>query len=258
MQTQEFFTPVAFDFLWEDAGVGELPYPLRIRSHGTDDIERRRLRQQVQTELAARGVPIDAVHEQLELLAKPTLSVDALHIPEYRKEPVGALAASDGSRAVLATQDSDGIRLRSIYPDGLASAVVELLPACRRGSETSLTLPLQHALQIRPATSDVTAPGETRPRRRGGRSERAEDPSQAYAQLIAQPRIRGGQLAANGRDELGGRQRSSVLAWFDTESGRYLSLSATGADGREWVTVAPADPKTLRFRIGEMIADATR
>ena len=45
-----------------------------------------------------------------------------------------------------------------------------------------------------------------------------------------------------------------MLAWFDTASGRYLSLSRPGTDGREWVTVAPADAKTLRTRLGEMVA----
>lgn len=262
MPAQEFFTPVAFDFLWEDAGVGEPPYPLRVRSHGAHDAERRMLRQRAREEFAARGIDRDAVQEQLALLAKPSISIDALHIPEYRTAPIAALAASDGTRAVLAIQDDDGFWLRSIYPDGIASAIVELLPRCARGTESALTLPLEQALHTRPATAAVTAGAAAdsggRGVRRAGRSERPDDPAQAYAQIIAQPRLRGGQLAANSRDDLGGKQRSPVLAWFDTATGRYLSLSVTGADGREWVTVAPADPKTLRTRLGEMISDVTR
>jgi hypothetical protein len=61
-------------------------------------------------------------------------------------------------------------------------------------------------------------------------------------------------LAANSRNNLGGKQRSRVLAWFDTATGRYLSLSRAGTDGREWVTISPADPKTLRTRLGEMVS----
>lgn len=257
---QEFFTPVAFDFLWESKGVGELPYPLRIRSHGETDQERGMLRQRVNEEFAARGLPDPRIEESLAVLARPSFSVDALHIAEFQAPPVGALAASDGDRAVLAVQDADGIRLSTVYPDGLASAVVDLLPASGRGTQASITLPIETALRTRPSRAGVVGEAEAGSDRRGGRgrtslAERAKDPGEAYADLIAQPRSRGGQLAANSRDEVGGRHRSPVLAWFDTATGRYLSLSRQGPDGREWVTVAPADAKTLRTRIGEALAE---
>ncbi len=239
VSAQEFFTPVAFDFLWEEAGVGELPYPLSVPSHGDDEAERAVLRQRVHAEFSARGIVSSPVGEWLEVLARPSVSVDALHIPEFQQHPVAALAASDGSRAVLAVQNADGIWLRSIYPDGLVSAIVDLLPANGRGAK------------------DAKDAKDTAPRRRGGLADRSHDPVETYAQLIAQPRLRGGQLAANSRDDLGGKRRSSVLAWFDTASGRYLSVSRTGPDGREWVAVAPADTKTLRSRLGELVAEVT-
>ena len=53
---QEFFSPLAFDFLWESARVGELPYPLIIRSHGATEDERVSLRHRTDVELKARGV----------------------------------------------------------------------------------------------------------------------------------------------------------------------------------------------------------
>ena len=34
MPNAELLAPIEVDFLWESAGLGELPYPLRIRSHG--------------------------------------------------------------------------------------------------------------------------------------------------------------------------------------------------------------------------------
>ncbi|WP_199431556.1 ESX secretion-associated protein EspG [Qaidamihabitans albus] len=259
MPTQEFFTPVAFDFLWESAGIGELPYPLRVPSHGETETERLALRKRVRTEFAARGIADSPVQDWLGLLARPSLSVDALHIPEYQAPPVAVLAASDGRQAVVAIQDSDGVWLRPVYPDGLASSVVDLLPRCERGTTASVTLPLAEALRTRPSRPTVGAGAPSpdagrRARSRGGLSEQPADPREAYAQLSAQPRIRGGQLAANSRDELGGKRRSPVLAWFDTGTGRYLSLSRAGVDGSEWVTVSPADAKTLRSRLAEMIA----
>ncbi|WP_298177347.1 ESX secretion-associated protein EspG [Saccharomonospora sp.] len=260
MSAQEFFTPVAFDILWEEAGVGELPYPLNVPSHGDDETERAALRQRVHVEFSARDLASSPVGEWLRLLARPSVSIDALYIPEFQQHPVAALAASDGRQAVLAIQNADGVWLRSIYADGLASAIVDLLPASGRGTEASVTLPLDQAMRIQPARTGVVAGvggKDDAPRRRGGLADRSHDPVETYARLIAQPRLRGGQFATNSRDDLGGKRRSSVLAWFDTASGRYLSVSRTGPDGREWVTVAPADTKTLRTRLGELVAEVT-
>lgn len=274
MSTQEFFTPLTFDFLWEAMGIGELPYPLQVRSHGATEDERVALRNRVNNELKARRIRDEFgrlephVGEWLTLLARPTVSVDALHIPDYQAPPVGVLAASDGKSGVLAIQDADGIWIRPTVADGLASAVVDLLPAGKRGTEASLTLPLPEALSIAPVRQSVSvgAPnaedakpdkgkrGQPKPSRTPLSEKAAADPRQAYAQLAGQPRLRGGQLAANSRSPLGARQRSPVLAWFDTATGRYLSLTRAGTDGREWVTISPADAKTLRGRLGEFVA----
>jgi EspG family len=271
--TQEFFTPVAFDFLWEAMGIGELPYPLQVRSHGATEDERVSLRHRVNAELKARGIRDNHgrlephIEEWITLLARATLSLDAQHIPDFRQPPIAVLAGTDGRTGVVAIQDVSGIWLRPVPADGLVSAVVDLLPAGRRGTEASITLPLDEALHTAPIRvpvavgaqqTDAPADGKARRRERAERPSLSEritaDPREAYGKLAGQPRLRGGQLAANSRDGLGGRQRSRVLAWFDTASGRYLSLSRAGTDGREWVTISPADSKTLRMRLGEMVA----
>ena len=167
---------------------------------------------------------------------------------------------------MLAIQDADGIWLRDLPPDGLVSAVVGVLPAGPRGSEASVTLPLDDALRTAPIRVPVSLPanpgGDRGKARRTPLSERVTaDPREAYGRISGQPRQRGGQLAANSRSPVGAKQRSRVLAWFDTATGRYLSLSRAGTDGREWVTVAPADAATLRTRLGEMVSsvsDGTR
>jgi EspG family len=260
----EFFTPLTFDFLWEAAGIGELPYPLRVRSHGGTEDERSQLRQRARNELSARGLSDrfgrlePHVEDWFAVLSRPTISIDALHIPAYQAPPVAILAASDGTNAAVAIQDADGIWLRSTLAEGLISTVIDLLPAGTRGTEASITLPVEDALRIPPSRVTVPAggsePAPGRSRRRASLSDQVADPRESYARLAGQPRLRGGQLAANSRNELTGRRRSPVLAWFDTASGRYLSLSRAGGDGREWVTVSPADTKTLRSRLGEMVA----
>jgi hypothetical protein len=269
---QEFFSPLAFDFLWESAQVGELPYPLLVRSHGATEDERVSLRHRVDAEFKARGIReprgrlAPPIEDALQLLAFAPLTIDALHIPQFEAPSVGVLAAADDTKGVLAVQDADGIWLRDVPPDGLVSAVVGVLPAGPRGSEASVTLPLDDALRTAPIRVPVSLPsnpGEERGKaRRTPLSERiTADPREAYGRISGQPRQRGGQLAANSRSQVGAKQRSRVLAWFDTATGRYLSLSRAGTDGREWVTVAPADPATLRTRLGEMVnsvSDGTR
>ncbi len=272
---QEFFSPLAFDFLWESAQAGELPYPLQVRSHGATEDERVSLRHRADAELKARGIRDargrlePAVEDAVQLLTRAPLTLDALHIPQFQAPTVGVLAASDGRNGVVAIQDQNGIWLRDVPGDGIVSAVVALLPPGPRGTEASVTLPLDDAIRTPPIRVPVTtgAPAEeqgkkVQPPKRTSLSERVTaDPREAYGRISGQPRLRGGQLAANSRSQVGARQRSRVLAWFDTATGRYLSLSRAGTDGREWVTVAPADPKTLRTRLGEMaagVADGTR
>ncbi|SNR62142.1 EspG family protein [Haloechinothrix alba] len=275
-----FFTPVAFDFLWESAGLGEVPYPLRVSSHGATMDERVALRFRTEDELRADGVKDTvggiepAVEHWLTLLARAPHSVDALFVPELGGQPVAAIAAADGSGGVLAVQDAEGIRLRPIYPDAAVTEIVDLLPACRRGTERSITISREEAARTAPArgahaSSVADEPEEglasrfglglarqSRTRSRPRLSERtAGDQRADYARLAGQPRIRGGQLAANARDEFGSRRRSPVLAWFDTDTGRYLSLTRTGSDGHEWITVSPADTKTLRSRLADLTGE---
>lgn len=272
----QFLSPMVFDFLWKELGLGEYPYPIDVPSHGATMDERGLLRRRTFAELAAQGLKdshgrLDPrIENGLKLLASGALTVDAVQIPEFEAPSVGALAAADGAEAVVAVQDAHGIWLKSVFPDAIASEIVTLLPPCRRGTARSITLSRDAALRTAPARVRVPTGGAgeademptpsfgfRRPvRTRTPLSERtAGDPREDYARLLGQPRLRGGQLAANSRDEAGMRRRSPVLAWFDTASGRYLSLARTGPDGHEWVTISPADSKTLRSRLAEMIAD---
>ena len=121
-------------------------------------------------------------------------------------------------------------------PGALASSIVARLPHCRRGTEQSITVP----------ATELAAMEAGRP---AGRT--AAD-RQVLKNLSAQPKLRAGQLAVNTRNPMGGRKRSPVLSWFDTESGRYLTYT-TQASGTDWITIAPADAPTLRHRLTELL-----
>jgi hypothetical protein len=225
---------VALDFLWESLATGEPPYPLEVRSHGTTMDERRTLRHRVLDDLRAQrmldpnGRLSPEVEDGLTLLAQAPQSIDAVH------ENVAALAVGDGTRALLAVQNEQGLTLTPIDPTALASSVVALLPPHPRGTERSITFP----------ASETSSPRSPKDR-------------EVLKTLAEQPKLRVGQLAANARNPMIGRRRAPVLSWFDTSAGRYLTYTKKGGDGTDWITIAPADTATLRHRLGELLATAS-
>jgi ESX secretion-associated protein EspG len=252
----ELLTPLELDFLWESFGAGELPYPLEIGSHGATLDERDFLRRQTMTGLARRGVadsrgrPEPHVENYFEVLAGSEVSLDSVHLVAAQARPLLAVAAALAGQGVLAVQDERGCHLHPAPADGLAAAIVSLLPAAPRGGEKSITVPLEQLL---------TATGADFLQRRvpdGAGRVSADEDRKALARLQAQPRLRGGQIGANARSQLGGRARTPVLSWFDTDSGRYFTQASRGHDGRDWITIAPADAASLRHRLNEMLSGA--
>ncbi|MGH3881191.1 MAG: ESX secretion-associated protein EspG [Actinophytocola sp.] len=227
-----FLSPLTLDFLWESLGAGEPPYPIEVSSHGTTEDERNALRQQVYGELRERDLLDGRVEDWLSVLSRAERSIDAVF--EQAPDPtVCALAVAAGSRGVLATQTAEGLWLRQIDAQSLVSAVVDLLPAADRGTEPSITV----------AAGDLPH----------GRSQADR---QVLASFARQRNHRAGQLAVNARTPAG-RSRSPVLSWFDTDSGRYLTYARQGRDGHEWITIAPADARTLRHRLTELLTSVT-
>src|ERR1700712_4685822 len=98
MPNAELLTPAEVDFLWESAGLGELPYPLRVRSHGETLDERSLLRQRTLEGLAARGLaagrgrPGPHVADYCGVLATAELSLDAAQLIARAAEPLLAIA----------------------------------------------------------------------------------------------------------------------------------------------------------------------
>ena len=230
-----FLSPLTLDFLWESLDAGEPPYPLAVQSHGTTEDERDELRQQAFGELRAQDVPGEQVRDWLSLLARAECGIDSV-IQVESEPPLLALAVTAGSRAVLATQQPEGgLWLRPIEAGSLASSVVDLLPAAPRGSEPSVSVPTEDLPDGRTAAD------------RG-----------VLARFAKQTNHRAGQLAVTARKPMGGRSRSPVLSWFDTDTGRYLTYARRSPDGREWITIAPADSRTLRHRLAELMKDVTR
>lgn len=250
-------TALEFDFLWELAELGEVPYPLVRKSHGKTMDERAHLRRQVLADLARRGIVDGNGHLEpqlagyFEVLAGGELTVDSVHIPDQGAKAVLAVVGSLQGRGLLAVQDERGLWLKEVPHDALASTIVSLLPPGPRGTLRSITMPVEQLMSG--AGADFMQRKDP-----SGESGAAAEDRKILTQLHAEERIRGGQIGANVRTEVGTKSRSPVLSWFDTASGRYLTRASTGSDGREWITIAPADAATLRQRINEMIGGVQR
>ncbi|MFC7612548.1 ESX secretion-associated protein EspG [Actinokineospora soli] len=249
MPSAETLDQLALDFLWEAMGAGELPYPLQVRSHGETVDERAHLRARMHAELAARGL-IDRygrvephVEDWLGVLARPDLAIDALFMPELPGRAVAVFAAAAGSTGVVASQSGDDLHLRRVRGDSLVTEVIAMLPPAPRGQQPSISLPADEFAAIGPRAV------------RGGDES---DPRVAAARLVSAPNVRGGQFGVTARDRSGARTRGPVLSWFDKPEGRYLASASRGRDGREWITVAPADVQTMRHRLGQLVAEVTR
>ncbi len=81
----------------------------------------------------------------------------------------------------------------------------------------------------------------------------AAAPAEQLRRLLQQQRLGGGQLYAAARDRYGKRSRCRApLTYMDLESGRYLSLQQPGQDGSPWVTVLPAEFRTLVARLQQL------
>jgi hypothetical protein len=248
---ERLLSPLALDFLWEALDAGDPPYPLEVTSHGATVDSRAMLRRRMRDEMVA-GQLLDhtgrlepQLEEWLGTIAQPDLSIDSVFLPDLNQPAVCVLAASGRAGAVLATQRPDGLLLRSIPPDGLVSAIVSMLPPAKRGTETSISVPIEEL-----ARQPVAAGG-------GGVRASVAETRKALAKLTSLPNQRGGQLAVNIRTDMRGRRRSPVLSWFDNETGRYLTQTRGSTDGTNWVTVAPADAATLRQRLAEMITQTS-
>ncbi|QWF81433.1 ESX secretion-associated protein EspG [Amycolatopsis sp. CA-230715] len=250
-----FLTPVELDFLWEVHGAGELPYPFEVRSHGATIEERDVLRRDTLAALGARNLTDErgrldpSIEDSFGVLAAPDVSLDGVHITAPNARPLLAVASALGSQGLLLVQDDRGFHFSPIPPDGLATAIISLLPGVPRGTEKSITVPLEQLMSASGADF-LQRRGPARP---DGRASADED-RKALARLHAQPRLRGGQIGANARNRMGGRSRSPVLSWFDTDTGRYFTQASRGHDRSDWITIAPADAATLRHRLGEMLS----
>ncbi|MEU7531771.1 ESX secretion-associated protein EspG [Saccharothrix sp. NPDC042600] len=249
IEPEFLLTPVQLDVLWHDLDLGRLPYPLDVPSGGATESERAELKAKV---LAEYGEPSPKLTDLLRLLAEHTLSVDAV---AHLDRPVRAVAASDGTRAVLAVIDSGKVGLLEIRPTALARSIVEVLPDGTAGPGTALSLRLETltaavALQQEDGDDEDDDPwgGEELDDRAALQKAGLSREDAALVGELAVNRVAGGQFGVS----VGGGYRptraGTLITWFDTNQGRYLMVHEDG-----WLSLAPTDNDRIATRIDKVL-----
>ncbi|GAB3461203.1 ESX secretion-associated protein EspG [Actinophytocola sediminis] len=240
----------ALDILWEDLRLGQLPFPLEVRSHGDTVGIRNRIRTAVYADLSRRGLatgtrPDDGLVEKLRLLADPAVAVDLVALLDLTDtEPVRALAVVRGRHGLVAVQQRLTVSLRGLRAERALGALLEQLPSAPAGTEKSVTRPAAF-LRAERARGLVHAGGVLRTVR-----PPADDPDDDPDDR-ERPVVRAGQLGLTRVDESGRRHREPGIGWFDTADGRYATTMTPGPDGTDWITVWPADTARLAHRLTE-------
>ncbi|QWF80823.1 ESX secretion-associated protein EspG [Amycolatopsis sp. CA-230715] len=242
-----------FDALWEAERLPERHPALQVISPGITWTERRQLVEEALTGLRGRGLvrgtrATGEVADLFNILAAPQLALDAW---VWAEREIKGLAARIGGTAVLAVIDAGEVWLIPADADRLPEAAVSVAGELEPGVGRSVNVP--HDVLT---AADIEARGDAKALVTALEDRRLPlEESQELAGMLMGTVARG-QFGAErrGRDGLV-RRAPRVVAFHDTDSGRYLFQLSRDANGRDWVTVTPADNLVLEQRLHELMAE---
>jgi ESX secretion-associated protein EspG len=236
---------------WVAEGVGDQPQALFAFPDTASSDARVAATRRAADELEHAGL-YDRRHGQLHpdllaayrLLARPEVEFSGDVATAERPLFTALVAAADG-HGVLATLDAERFALYPVRPDGVAEALVGVLPSVPSAHGQSATAP----------ASAVDSPG-------GRHAPDGEEfsvfagqgrPDPAVTRLrklASQPRTGAAQFRVAVRDQLGRRWPGEfALNVIDVESGRWVIDRQRNAGGDVWITAAPATPETLAAKL---------
>ncbi|WP_282772154.1 ESX secretion-associated protein EspG [Saccharomonospora viridis] len=240
-----------FDVLWEHLGLPQRHVALDVPSPGVTYTERARFVEQAWDLLAARGLvqgreTTVELGDLLHLLARPQLSVD---VWVWTDRQISGLAACTGQQAVLGVVDGDEVWLIPARDSALAASAVSVAGELGPGVGRSVSLP--HDVLV---AADAEARGDAKAlatalEDRGVELWQAQELAGMLFGTVTRGQFGAQRLARDGRTRRAGR----VVAFYDTDAGRYLFQVAPGGDGRDWATVTPADNALLAQRVWELL-----
>lgn len=242
-----------FDMLWEAERLPRRHPALDVPSAGITHSERADLVEQAWDSLAQRRLAkghqaTSDLVDMLNLFVRPAVAIDSW---VWTDRQISGLAVSTGTQALMGVVDGDEVWLIPARDSSLPESAVSVAGETPAGVGWSASVP--HDILVE---ADREAAGDARALV-GALTDRGIVLSEAqeFAAMLMGQVVRG-QFGAqtHGRDGTV-RRAQRVIAFYDTDRGRYLLQVAPGGDGRQWATVAPADNTLLAQRVWELLEE---
>jgi hypothetical protein len=240
-----------FDVLWERERLPRKHEALGVPSPGETHTERAQLVAEALDGLKHRGLSdgeraTPELADQLSLLAHPQVAIDSWVFTDHR---ISALAVLSGNTALLAAIDGPEVWLIPARETGLAEAAVSVAGEMPPGPGHSVSVPTDALM-----AADKDAKGDERElvaalTRRGI----AGSDAKTLAGMVGGMSLRGQFGATRQQRDQRVVRADRVVAFHDTERGRYVYLAKPNNDGRMWSTITPADNQRLATCVTELL-----
>jgi hypothetical protein len=242
-----------FEVLWAAERLPPAHPALQVPSPGRTHAERARLVAGAWDALRQRGLAkgeqaSGELMDALNVFAHAKVTVDTW---VWAGREIRSLAVSAGSQAVLGVVDDGQVWLIPARAGSLAEAAVSVAGDLGPGVGHSVSVPHEVLRKADAAARGDAKSLVTALEDRGVQLSQAQE----LAGMLFGQQTRG-QFGAErlGRDGTM-RRAGRVVAFFDTDAGRYLFQVNRNTDGRDWATVAPADNTLLAQRVWELLGD---
>jgi hypothetical protein len=244
-------TKLEFDVLWEQERLPRKHEALTVPSPGRTHTERRQLVAGALADLAERGLvsgdrATSELADRLALLAYPQLSIDGWVWTDHR---ISALGVVSGTTALLAAVDGDEVWLIPARETAIAEATVAIAGDTPAGPGYSVTMPTEILTE-----ADRESRGDLREFAAVLAHAGIPGPdAKTMTDMLAGMGVRGQFGASRQLRDQRTVRADRVVAFHDTDRGRYVYLAKPNADGRAWSTVTPADNKRIALCVQELL-----
>ncbi|WP_216211496.1 ESX secretion-associated protein EspG [Amycolatopsis aidingensis] len=240
-----------FDVLWEAERLPPRHPALEVPSPGRTHSERARLAEEAWQALARRGLARAGraggeLTDQLQLLARPRAGID---VWVWAEREIKGMAVVSGSQALLCVVDRGEVWLIPVWESSLAESAVSVAGELDPGVGRSVSLPHE---TLRAADAQARGDAKALVTALEDRQVPLWQAQELAGMLLGT--VSRGQFGAQRTTRDGQSHRAGrVVAFHDTDAGRYLFQVQRNTDGQDWATIAPADNALLAQRVWELL-----